>query len=652
MNRSMIFAVAMAAASTAPATTATSAEAVETAIADWVAAIDAAPEWSATFDTLAFDRGADTAVLSGLTIAYSPTRITARFEPISVVGLVKTADNTFAIDLVATDGVTIAGETFEATVADIRYEDLGNLSDNFDELVAWDPLQPFTSLVRAYARVLDIRLGRAEIASLTMTAEDNGEKVVLSYEGLALEDWANGKIEHISTGPFTIAAAGVAEPFSMTISGTEARGIDYAAMMRIYDPDQYIDGVGDLIWHNAAEFIGYGTLIIASPEAKVTVGGASMEGLRVRQPERSFNAFLDRAMFAPNEPNEPTPDELRDLLGYLASFAVGNLSVTGIEVDAKHGGSGNLGEIRFVDMSAEGLGEFALSDLRASAPGQGHFAAGLIAFGGIMFPPINALVDAAEAEARGQPFDYQRLTTQLSFFETSAIDIDIPDSPRVKLGNARLDLGNYVGAVPTQAAVDIDDFDLPANAIEEPAVRAMWLALGYDRIRGDLGARLEWDESSDSVAIDDVRFAIENVGELSVSALLDGLSREQLKDLDSLAEALTGLNFVRGSLSLRDYAILDHWIDQQASLTGSDPALMRRQVAVLLSGITAVFANGDFRQQLQRTITAAVMAPGSITANAAPAAPVPLIALAAIAQAAPASLPDLLGLTVESRPAP
>ena len=209
MNRSMIFAVAMAAALTAPATSVTATEPVETAITNWVAAIDAAPDWSATFDSLSYDRGTDTALLSGLTIAYAPTRITANFEPISVVGFVETPGDTFAIDLVATDGATVVGETFEATVADIRYEDLGNLSDNFTELVAWDSQKPFTSLMRAYARVLDIRLGRAEIGSLTMTAEDNGENVILSYEGLTLEDWAGGKIERITTGPFTMAAAGV-----------------------------------------------------------------------------------------------------------------------------------------------------------------------------------------------------------------------------------------------------------------------------------------------------------------------------------------------------------------------------------------------------------------------------------------------------------
>jgi hypothetical protein len=42
------------------------------------------------------------------------------------------------------------------------------------------------------------------------------------------------------------------------------------------------------------------------------------------------------------------------------------------------------------------------------------------------------------------------------------------------------------------------------------------------------------------------------------------------------------------------------------------------------------------------------MVPGSVTATAMPSTPVPLVALGVLAQSAPASLPDLLGLTIAS----
>jgi hypothetical protein len=627
---------------------ASAAEPVETAITEWIAKFDGAPDWSARFDDLTYDKETDTAILTGLKVAYTVTDLTLSFEPIAIVGYAEAADGTFDVDVLTTDGVKATGDGFDAALTDVRYKSLGNLTDDFEELIDWDPQRPFTSLMRAHARFLDIRLEHASIGSMSMTAENNGEQVLVSYEDIALEDWADGKIASITTGPLTMASAGVAEPFSITGAGTEARKIDYAAMLRIYDPDQYVGGVGDGIWRNAAEFVGYDTIVFDTPEARVTFGKVSMEDFRVRQPERSFNDFFDRAMLTPHVQAEPTPEEMRSIVGSLSSFAFGAMSLEDIAVEGKDGGTGRLGEMRLVDVSAEGIGEFSFNDINVSPPDQGNLIVGRIAFGGIVFPPLQALIEAAEAEQTGEDFDYARLTTRLAFFEASDIDVDVPDRPRVRLDKARLDLGNYVGPIPTVMALEIAGTDLPVEAIEEPMARAMWKALGYDRVRGDFGARLAWNESDESITIEDFRFALEDVGALSLSAVLNGLSREALADLEGLPEALAGLSFVRGTLSLENYDILDRWVDRQAALTGDEPLALRQRIAVMLAEITSDVGNAGFQQQLRQVLEASIMVPGSVTATAMPSTPVPLVALGVLAQSAPASLPDLLGLAIAS----
>lgn len=627
---------------------ATAAETVETAISDWVAAIDAASEWSAGFADISYDEASDTAFVSGLTIAYTAAGLTLSFEPITIAGFAEAADGTFGANTIATDGATVTGEDFDASLSDIRYEGIDGLNGDFDELAAWDPRRPFTSMMRAYAHFLDIRLAHAEIGSMSMTAENHGEQLLFSYEDVALEGWGDGKIESVTTGPLTMAAAGGAEPFSMTVAGTEARGIDYAAFMRIYNPDQYAGGVGDGIWRNAAEFVGYDTLVFDTREAKLTFGALSVEDFRVRQPERSFNEFFDRAMLTPNAQVAPTSEEARAILGYLSSFAVGSTSLTDVDVEAEDGGTGHLGEVRLIDASIEGLGEFSLHDVSVSPPGRGKVDIGRIAVGGIVFPSLEALVEAAKAEEAGEKFDYAKLATELAFFEASAIDVDVPEGPHVTLGKARLDLGNYIGAIPTLLALEIVDADLPVDAIEEPKARALWQALGYERIRGNFGGRLAWNGTAKTVAIDGLRFSIDGVATLSLSAVLDGLSREALGNLEGLPEELGGLNLVRGRLSLEDYAVLDRWIDQQAAMTGNQPEALRQHFATMLAEITSGVGDVGFQEQLQRVVEASVMAPGSITATAAPSGPVPLEVLLAVSQMAPASLPDLLGLTIET----
>lgn len=630
------------------ATVATAAEPVETVINDWIAAIDAAPDWAARFDSLSYDKATDTAIVAGLTIAYAPIGLTLSFRPITIVGYAEAADGRFGAEMVATDGATASGDGFEASLADIRYEGLGNLARDFSELTAWDPQRPFTSLIQAYARFLDIRLARAEIGSMSMTTEGRGEQVVFAYEDIALEDWANGKVARIATGPLTIAASGVAEPFSMTVGGTEARDIDYAALLRLYDPDQYVGGVGDGIWRNAVESVEYDTIVFDTREAKLTFGKLSLADFRVRQPEKTFNVLFDQVLLDQDSQKEPTTEDLRALFGYLSSFAVGIVSVQDIDVEGQDGGAGHLGEMRIADASIDQVGEVSLDHIEVATPDQGKVDIDRIAVGGIVFRSLAALVEAMEAEEAGEDFDYSRLATQLAFFEANAVDIDMPDSPRVKLDKARLDLGNYVGPIPTLMALDVAGADLPATAIEDPGARAMWQAFGYDRIHADLSARLAWNENDESVRVDDFRAAIDGVGALSLDAMLGGLSRAALDNLEGLPAALAGLNFVRGTLSLENYDILDRWIDRQAALSGRDPAALRRQIAAMLAEMSAGIGEVGFRERLRQVIEASVMVPGSITATAVPAAPVPLAALAILAQSAPASLPDLLGLTIET----
>lgn len=646
MRRISVLALAFSACLASSSPSVHAAEPVETLITEWIAALDAAPDWSAKFADLTHDAVSDTAVLRGLVINHGPTEGAIVFEPISISGYVEDTDGSFGVASITSPGFTLTGDGLEANAAGIRFDNLGNVRKG-SYAADWDPLRPFSSLIRVYARILDLRLEHAAIESLSLTANNKGEHIAISYEGLTIDGWGGGKVASISSGPLGITSLSRDNPISMRINGGEARNIDYAAMLRIYDPDQYVGGVGDGIWRNAVQGLEYGEIVVESPEGRVTVGGVSAENFRVRQPERIFNDFFDRAMLDPTKNAEPTPEELRAILGYLSSLALGSATVREIDVEAEDGGTGHLGEMRLVDASAERIGAFSLENFNISAPDGGNVDVGQLSVGGIVFPSLEVLIDAAEAEKAGVDFDYAKLSSQLAFFEVRGVDVDMPENPPFKVDRARLDLGDYVGTVPTSVAVDIVGVDIPATAIEEPRARAMWQMLGYDRLRSDFRAKLMWSESDERVTIDEIWLSIDDVGQVSFSAILEGLSRDALVNLDSLSEALVQLNFVRGTLALENYDILDRWIDQQTVTSGSDPAALRRQVAVMLADIASGVGNSEFQTRLRQVIEASVVSQGPITATAMPSAPVPFIALGVLAQSAPASLPDLLGVTIQ-----
>ena len=663
MSKVAVFAFALCTALSST-TAARAAAPVETAIADWVAGIDSASDWSARFDNLSYDTATDTAVLTGLTIENGRAGLMLSFDPISVSGYVERDDGSFEADGVSTDGATIAATGLSGRISDIRLEGLANVTKDFSTGIEWDPQRPATSLIQAYARFVDVRLAHGTFGELSLELTYKRDSIPASYQfsykNLVIDDWTNGKITNVSAGPVTSNLTMPNGTVRTAIASTSARDIDYAAITRVYDPDQYAGGVGDHIWRNAMSYaeikdisIEVGLESSLRHEMKETIGLLAIEDFRVRQPTRSVNEFLDRVMLDPEANEAPTPDELRAALDYLSSLSLGAITLRdfGMEIDADHGGTTRISEIAIRDFSSEGIGEFSIDDLAVRQFGDGVVDIDRLAFGGVVFPPIEAFVEAAEAEEAGEEFDYARFATQLAFFEANAVDIDMPDNPHVKLDKARLDLGNYVGPIPTLMALEVAGADLPVTAIEEPRARAMWQALGYDRIHGDFDARLTWNENDESVAIDDFRAAIDGVGALSLNAVLSGLSRAALDNLDGLPAALAGLDFVRGTLSLENYDILDRWIDRQAALSGSEPATLRRQLAALLAEMTSGFGDVGFQERLRQVLEASVMVPGSITATAMPSIPVPLAALAILAQSAPASLPDLLGLTIESGPA-
>lgn len=652
MSRVTTLTFALSVSLSAAAWPAIAAEPVEEAISGWIEQLDSVQGFTANFASLDYDNTSDAAMLTGLTIEHAPAGIKLSFEPISVSGYSESGDGTFDVDSVSCDGAAIAAEGFTGTMSSIRFEGLGNIPKDFSSGIAWDPQRPFTSLIRVYSRIVDIRLAHGFIGDTSFAVKVEDADMIASYKDVAIDGWADGKIASVTSGPLLIETSTPEGPLTMSVASTSGRDFDFAAMLRVYDPDQYVGGVGDGIWRTAAANFEYNDIRFDGPGAKVTFATVGMENFRIRQPERSFAEFLDQAMLDPHANREPTPDELRALLGYFSAFSFGAMTMRDMAFDADDGSTGKLGGITIRDFSSERIGEFSIDDFAGTKPGEGSVNIGRIAFGGVVFPPLEVLLEAAETEMTGAGFDYTRLAAQLAFFEALGIDVDVPDSPRVKLDKARLDLGNYVGPIPTLLALDVSGADLPVDAIENPNVRSTWQALGYDRVRGDFSAKLAWNEADQSVSIDGVRLAITDVGALSLSAQLVGLTREALGNLDSLPEAMIGMSFVGGALALEDYPILDRWIDQQAAATSVEPTQLRQQIAVLMTQMTANIGNADFRDQLHQVLAASIMIPGSVTATAMPTAPVPLAALAVLAQSAPANLPDILGITIEQSSAP
>ncbi len=406
------------------------AEPVESAVAGWIAELAGVPGWTATYGELAYDQATDTARLTGLKIEYAAANVAIAFDPISITGYVERPDGTFGVGTVIAQGATVKSDTAQITIADVRLDNLGNVPKDFGG-AAWDGTHPFTSMMRAYARMTDIHMDHGGVGSVAAVATTpDGDTTTLAYKDFAMDGWADGKVARAELGAMTIDTATQEGPVKTSIAGIEARDIDYAAMRRVYDPDQYASGVIDHDWHTAIGSIAYGDIVVDNPVTKVTVGGVTLADFKVRQPERSIAAVFDRVMLDPQSGENLTPEDEDTLLGFVSAFSLGRLEVHDVAVDTPDG-NGQLGGAALVDLSSDGLGEFSTDGLDITATDAGAVKVGHFALGGIVFPSLKSLMAASQAEQSGEEIDYGSLAMKLGFVEAADIDVTVPDGTEV-----------------------------------------------------------------------------------------------------------------------------------------------------------------------------------------------------------------------------
>ena len=224
-------------------------EPVETALKGFVAGIDASPTWTAAYRGLTYDPATETATLSGLSLKTETGNVTIDVETITVAGYQAAADGGFAAHAVTADGGTVNSGFLKISLSNLALDDVAvpSLAG-----VAYDPGKPFTSLVRFYSEILKARLAHGRISSIAVIEKINQMTSRITYENFTIDDLKDGRIGSVHAGPLTLQAPAPEGLVGMTVGSVEAHGIDIGAMLRVYNPDAYAGGVGDMVWHYGA----------------------------------------------------------------------------------------------------------------------------------------------------------------------------------------------------------------------------------------------------------------------------------------------------------------------------------------------------------------------------------------------------------------
>ena len=615
-------------------------EPAEAFLKSWIASIDAAPEWRATYSSLSSDPAGSRTTIYGVSVTSVSPGFSLAFDSVAVTGFVPSAEGTFAATEVRLDGGEIGAGFVTIGIANAAFRNFVLPSGGG---FSWDRAQPFAAMIKALAPLAKAKMTTGRIGSLVVTEEIEGVTSRASYGQIVIEGWADGKIASIKAGPLKTETPAEEPLTAIAVATAESRDIDLDAMLALYDPERYVGGVGDLVWRTTVGKATYRDIVAAIPGVGLTIAEASIADFKVRQPKGGIGILLRIDAPGAGVPADD-PAAAASALGLLSAYGVGKFDMRDLEVRAIGIDRMRMGRLSLTDFSSDKIGEFAIDDLESAVGGQGSVTIGHLAFGGLVLPPFESVMAAVKAENAGDDVDVSAILPTIGFVEAADVDIALAALPRTMLTRFRVDLDNYVGQVPTSIALDLAGADVPTDLIAYHRARRLLEDFGYDRALIDAGLTMDWDEAGE-IAVKNYRLAIKDVGAVSGDAILTGLRPSEAADLAQDA-ALERLSLVRGSLTVTDDSIVGRGLAAQAARLKADPAKFREQFATGLPFMLTFLGDMNLQKQLAPVLQAFVRTTGgSITAMAGPASPVPLSLIAAAGETAPFTLLKMLSVS-------
>ena len=204
-----------------------------------------------------------------------------------------------------------------------------------------------------------------------------------------------------------------------------------------------------------------------------------------------------------------------------------------------------------------------------------------------------------------------------------------------------------------KATFTIEKITLDPEAVDDDDFQQRMKALGYDSIQIDVKAEGEWSAQEGRAQLHDFEISGKDMGSLNVSATIMGVTPDVIARLDEAREDFGKTMELLQQLSISDVrvhfkndTVVERVLDQQAKEADTDRAGLVDQLSSALPGILSLMRNPGFQEKVATAVTAFLKNPGSLTASAHPAQPVPVAQIVGTAMIAPQTIPDVLSVDV------
>lgn len=527
--------------------------------------------------------------------------------------------------------------------------------------IADDPAKPISKYYPLVAAFFDMNMASFKVASSELSQTLDAKTVLnTTYGAIEFNDMKRGDYSSFSIDGLKMASVpqsstgtgDTAFELLLDIARLDGGAYNGGTLVRQFDPSLPTSQRNTPFKTLLSSLAVTGTKLAVDDVASMSLDEMSYSDWGVRPPSIPLLSLADELYLEAKE-GGAEPDEmtiLRLVSSFYSMFRIGSFDMMGFDIDVNDTENGTqfaaqLDSFRLADLWSVGLGELSFKGFFSEGEGN-RIQMDLFQLKDIGFPTLAALMDAERASEEMDIKAIIAALPTLGLIEASGIDVNIKDEPGFKLGLSRLEMGDFIGRLPTRVSSSLENLEFNVADLEAEG-REVFEKMGYERINLSYVLSLIWDEASEILSLES-RNALDDGGTLNAAVEIGSVPRSVFEDPETAQNALAFLTFNAASMVFDDNSIVDRAIEATASDQGKSADQLKQELLSALPFVMGALNKPDFVDEVAAAVSKLLSEGGSLTATAQPDQPVSVMQVIAGGAAAPGTLVDLLKVEVNA----
>ncbi len=487
------------------------------------------------------------------------------------------------------------------------------------------------------------------------------------YKNLVLFNFGGGRIERMEIGGYQFSQKIEELDASLEYLPMVTHDIDYTVLEHLLAPSAYQDGKGDEQWvtvqgHSSLEGIVGRLGDISLEMGPITGGPIYMRQLKDVGTIAAFGRLIRMGLEAGSAEDmapTPEPEDVAAIIGVLDRFRMESMEFSGMRVKGTISEDGkaidaSVGKISFEEFTLAELDDFTIENIDVSYGGRKIVTHELFRLAQVNFVDVNRLAELAFAAMTANNADDLAVQDmvldfipQIGLVQARGMRMLAIPGQEISYDLAEFRSGNYIGRIPTQLGLTIENLKVPAGLITDPRAQEVITGLGYEELGGNLSIDLSWDEASQTVTLKNTRLEGYDAATLSLEAEVTGVPREFLENPEDNYPTAMFASLKSAQVSVSDNSLLGRALSMLSAQTGQPPEQLKQMVMFKLSGLAGAFTTPEFSQVVTEAAQAFLEAPDNLSVSVKPPTPVPAMQIMLMAQE-PAQLIEILGVEIQA----